>query len=132
MGGSAFSYQDPLCGTSCQYMSGKQTPSLTLRIGLKLSFFTKLLIRGGSGDPETSHSYAVFGLHCWGTSYDTSFLTPFSLCTLNIIVVTSSQQVSLAWCYGICCPSFLSSQPPASRDGWPPFLCLVLPEVSSC
>jgi len=46
------------CGTSCQYMSGKQTPSLspTLRLGLKLSFLIKLIVRDGSGDPETSHS----------------------------------------------------------------------------
>ena len=29
-------------------------------------------------------------------------------------------------------PSFLSSQTPAGRGGWPPFPSLVLPEVSSC
>jgi len=29
-------------------------------------------------------------------------------------------------------PSFLSSQTPAGQAGWPPFLSLVLPEVSSC
>ena len=29
-------------------------------------------------------------------------------------------------------PSFLSSQTPAGRGGWPPFLSLVLLEVSSC
>jgi len=56
MGGRTFSYQAPLCGTSCQFMTGKQTPSLPLRLGLKLSFLIKLIVRDGSGDPETSHS----------------------------------------------------------------------------
>ena len=56
MGGRAFSYQAPLCGTSCEYTSGKQTPSLTLRLCLKLSFLIKLIVRDGSGDSETSHS----------------------------------------------------------------------------
>ena len=56
MGGRAFSYQAPLCGTSCQFGFRKQTPSLPLRSGLKLSFLIKLIVRDGSGDPETSHS----------------------------------------------------------------------------
>ena len=38
------------CGTNCQYMSGKQTPSLTLRFALKLSFLIKLIVRDGSGE----------------------------------------------------------------------------------
>ena len=37
MGGRAFSYQALLCGTSCQFGFRKQTPSLPLRLGLKLS-----------------------------------------------------------------------------------------------
>ena len=41
MGGRAFSYQGPLCGTSCQFGFRKQTPTLPLRLGLKLSFFDK-------------------------------------------------------------------------------------------
>ena len=56
MGGRAFSYQAPLCGTSCQFGFRKQTPSLPLRLSLKLSFLRKLIVRDGSGDPETSHS----------------------------------------------------------------------------
>jgi len=36
MGGRAFSYQAPLCGTSCQFGFRKQTPSLPLRLGLKI------------------------------------------------------------------------------------------------
>jgi len=37
------------CGTGYQYMSGKQTTSVTLRLGLKLSFLIALIL-----DPETS------------------------------------------------------------------------------
>ena len=33
-----------------------RAPSLPLRLGLKLSFLIKLIVRDGSGDPETSHS----------------------------------------------------------------------------
>ena len=32
-GGGAFSYQAPLCGTSCQFGFRKQTPSLPLTLG---------------------------------------------------------------------------------------------------
>ena len=46
-----------------------------LRLGLKLSFLTKLIVGDGSGDPETSHSIDI---DCWGTSHDTPFLTSFS------------------------------------------------------
>ena len=45
-----------LSSESCQEMSGKQTPFPLLRSGLKLSFLIKLIVRDGSGDPETSHS----------------------------------------------------------------------------
>uniref|UniRef100_A0A3Q0RC70 Multiple C2 and transmembrane domain containing 2 n=1 Tax=Amphilophus citrinellus TaxID=61819 RepID=A0A3Q0RC70_AMPCI len=37
----------------------RQTPSLFLRLGLKLSFMIKLIVRAGSGDPEPSLSYAA-------------------------------------------------------------------------
>ena len=47
MGGRAFSYQAPLCGTSCQFGLRKQTPSLPLRLGLKLSFLTKFIVTDG-------------------------------------------------------------------------------------
>ena len=45
--------------------------------------------------------------------------------------VSLFQQVSFEWCYGVYSPSFLSSQTPAGRGGWPPFVSLVLPEVSA-
>jgi len=64
MGGRAFSYQAPLCGTSCQFSFRKQTPCLPLRLGLKISSLIKLIVRDGSGDPETSHSYAAIGPDC--------------------------------------------------------------------
>ena len=38
--------------------------SLPLRLGLKLSFLIKLIVRDGSGDPETCHSLAAIGLDC--------------------------------------------------------------------
>jgi len=44
------------CGTSCQSIFMKQTPSLPLRLGLKHSSLIKLIVRDGPGDPETSHS----------------------------------------------------------------------------
>ena len=68
------------CGTSCQQISGKQTPSQTLRLGLKLSFLTKLIVSSCSGDPETSHSYAAIGQDC-------SLCSLFLSCKNNIIVV---------------------------------------------
>ena len=83
-GGRTFSYQAPLCGASCQFGFRKQTPSLPLRLGLKLSFFTKFIVRGGSGDLETSHSYAAIGLDCWGTSHDAPLLSRFSFLSMFI------------------------------------------------
>jgi len=73
LGGRAFSYQAPLSGTSCHYMSGKQTPSLTLGLGLKLSFVMKFIVKDGSGDPETSHS--CYRPRQLGASSVTPFLT---------------------------------------------------------
>ena len=46
--------------------------------------------------------------------------------------VSLFQKVSFEWCFDVFSPSFLSSQTPAGRGGWPPFLSLFLPEVSSC
>jgi len=84
MGGKAFSYQAPLSETSCQFGFRKQTPSLPLRLGLKLSFLIKHIVSDGSGDPETSHSYAALGLDCWGTSHDAPLLPLLSLLSMYI------------------------------------------------
>ena len=58
------------------------------------------------------------------------------LCTCDIIVVINSCFPvptgifwMVLWCFF---PSFLSSLTPTGRGGWPPFLSLVLPEVSFC
>jgi len=50
------------CGTNYQSGFRKQTHSLPLRLGVKLSLLIKLIVRDGSGDPEASHSYAAVGL----------------------------------------------------------------------
>ena len=49
------------CGTFFQFLSGGRTPSLLLRVGLKLSFLIKLIVRP---------SYAAIGLDCRGISHD--------------------------------------------------------------
>jgi len=82
MGGRAFSYQAPLCGTSSQFGFRRQTPSLPLRLGLGFSFFIKLIVRGGLGDSEILHSYAVIGLDYWGTSHDAPLLILLSLLSM--------------------------------------------------
>jgi len=74
------------------------TISLPVRLGFKLSILTKLIVRDGSGDPETSHSYAAIGPNCWRSSHDAPLLSLLSM------YISPSQQVSLAWCYGACCP----------------------------
>jgi len=71
-------------------MSGKQTPFPLLRLGLKLSFLIKLIVRGGSGEFETSYSYAAICLNCsndfpWCTF--PHFALFFSPCTYDIIVI---------------------------------------------
>jgi len=120
-------------------MSGKQTLFPTLRLSFKLSFLIKLIVRDGSGDPGNP----AIGQDCWGTSYVTPFLNLHSffphlishmtLCTFGIIVVINlCFPVSTGILMVFVVPSFLSSQTPAGRGGWPPFLCLVLSEVSSC
>jgi len=88
MGDRAFSYQAPLCGTSCQFGFRNLTPSLTLRLGLKLSFLIKLIVRDGSGDQYTSLDYAPVDLDCWGTSRDAlSIYTQAALFTLHVHVI---------------------------------------------
>ena len=59
--------------------SGRNWDTLSnFKIRLKLSFLIRLTVRDGSGDPETSHSYAAIGLGCWGTSHDAPVLTLLS------------------------------------------------------
>ena len=98
--------------------------SLPLRLGSKLSFLRKFIVRDGSGDPETSHSYAAIDPDCWRTSHDAPLLTLLSFTLhvhmtllLSLICVSLSQQVSLGWCYGACCFLFLVlSTPCRSRQ----------------
>uniref|UniRef100_A0A3Q3ILL8 Chemokine interleukin-8-like domain-containing protein n=1 Tax=Monopterus albus TaxID=43700 RepID=A0A3Q3ILL8_MONAL len=52
MGGRAFSYQAPLLWNQLPVLVQRQTPSLPLRVDLRLSFLIKLIVRAGSGDPE--------------------------------------------------------------------------------
>jgi len=71
MGGRAFSYQAPPLLN--QMPVWVQEASLLLRLGLKLFFLIKLVVRDCSSDPETSLSYIAIGLDCLGTSYDVRF-----------------------------------------------------------
>lgn len=51
-------------GSSSQFGFKRRTPSILLRLSLKLSFFIKLTVWAGSGDPEPSLSYAARSSHC--------------------------------------------------------------------
>lgn len=69
---------------SSQLRSGKRTLSLLLRLGLKLSFVIKLIVRAGSGNPEPLHhfhsSYPAVDQSAGGSYLDalsTSHLTSF-------------------------------------------------------
>ena len=53
-------------GTSFQFGFGRQTLSLLSRLGLKLSFLLKHIVRAGPGDPESSLSYAAIDVGCRG------------------------------------------------------------------
>ena len=119
---------------------GSRSPLYLLRLGLKPFFFTKSMVRVGSGDPETSHSYAAIGPDCWGSPHDASLLPLLSF-TLHVHItlllslpcVFLSEQVSLVWCFGAFCSLLpvLATPLPVEVDV-PLFLSLVLPEVSSC
>uniref|UniRef100_A0A669B839 Reverse transcriptase domain-containing protein n=1 Tax=Oreochromis niloticus TaxID=8128 RepID=A0A669B839_ORENI len=54
------------CGTSFQFGFGRQILSPLLRLGLKLSFLLKHIVRAGPGDPESSLSYAAIDVGCRG------------------------------------------------------------------
>lgn len=77
-------------GISSQLGSGRQTVSLLLGLGLKLSFLRKHIVRTGSGDSTPSLSYTAIGPDCWGLPMmSTSFsLTLFSL-SLSITLYTT-------------------------------------------
>ena len=105
-------------------MSGRQTPSLTLRLSLKLSFFIKFIVRDGSGGPETSHSWTAIGPDCLCQTFS-SFCSLFpllfpnkTLCTFGIILVINIVCVSFEWCYGVCFTLFLSSQTTGGHPCW--------------
>ena len=87
---------------------------------------TRLLIRYGSGDPETSHSYAAIGLDCWGTSCDAP------LFTLPVVNKSLLWLTCVSPWPGVMVPVFLVLSTPASRGRRPHFLSVVLLEVSSC
>ena len=77
MGGRAFSYQAPLLWNKLPVNVSKfhkQTPFPLVRLGFKLSFLIKLIVRGVSCDSETPHSCAAIGLDHWVTAHDTPFL----------------------------------------------------------
>ena len=70
-------------GTIFQFWSGRQTPSLRLRVGLKLSFLIKLIVRADQAHLGSALSYAAIGLDCRGTSRDalsSSLLLLLSIC----------------------------------------------------
>ena len=126
MGGTAFSYQAPLCGTSCQFGFRKQTRSLPLRLDSKLSFLTQLIVRDGSGDSHTWFSYNATSLDCWGTSHDALLLPLLSLLSMYMWHYCCHQLVFLflsryPWpgVVVLFVPSFLSSQPKTGQDGRP-------------
>ena len=77
------------CGTISQIRSEGQTPSLCLRVGLKLSFLTKLIVRSDLTRLGSALSYAAIGLDCRGTSFDTlssSFSSFPSPCILLLLM----------------------------------------------
>ena len=52
------------CGTISQIRSEGQTPSLCLRVGLKLSSLIKLIVRSDLTHLGSALSYAAIGLDC--------------------------------------------------------------------
>jgi len=103
------SHQAPLCGTSCQFGFRKQTPSLPLRLGLKLSFLIKLIVRDGSDDPETSHSSAAINLDYWRTSCDAPLLTPLSLLSMYLCTYIYIVVINLCFSFSVGIPGLVST-----------------------
>jgi len=76
-------------GTSCQYASRKQTPSLYMKLYLKLVFLIKLMLRDGSD--ETSHCHAAIGLslfYSWRVAHSTHSvkMTYFHLVARRVVM----------------------------------------------
>ena len=70
------------CGTIFQIWSRGQTPCLHLRVGLKLSFLIKLIVRAGQACPGPAPSLCCYRLRLPGDSHDalsSSLLLPLSL-----------------------------------------------------
>ena len=86
MGGRAFSYQAPLLWNQLPAVSRKQTPSLPVRLGYVTPSLTLL-------------------------SFFPLLYPHMTLCTVGIVVIVVFlfQQVSFKWCYGVCCPLFVSN-----------------------
>ena len=95
-------------------------------------FLTKLIVKDGSGDPETSPCYAAIGLDCWVTSHDALLLTLISFTlhvhitlSLSLACVSLSQQVSLVWVMEVIVPFSCPLNPqPIKADGCPPWVWL--------
>ena len=99
-------------------MCGKQTAFTLLRPGLKLSFLIKLIVGDGSGDPETSHSYAAIGPDCWGTSHDAPLSTLHVHVTLLLLLtcVSLSAGISGLVLWSLLSPLFCPLNPSWSRQ----------------
>ena len=125
-----FSYQAPLLWNQLPVYIQKAHTLSTFKIRLK-TFLRKLIVRDGSGDSETFHSYAAIDLDCWGTSDDATLITLLSF-TLHVVInlcfffsADIPGQVLWSWLFPLSCPP----QTPASQGRWPLSLSLVLQEV---
>lgn len=78
-----FSFQAPLCGTIAQFGFRRPTSFLLLRLGLKISFLIKLILRSGSGDPESSISQTAIDPDCWGALTHYAFTHSLHLSAFN-------------------------------------------------
>lgn len=67
---------------------------ISVKLGLNLSFLTMLIVRGGSGDPESSLSYTAIGL--LSVSSLVTFLTYYmvlahnSACSQRLLLTSGS------------------------------------------
>ena len=80
------------CGTNSQFWSVRQTPSLLLRLILKLSFVAKLLVRVAHVTLSYLYSYAAIGLGCWRTSGSISLTllsSPTALQSALFVVISA-------------------------------------------
>ena len=66
-----------------------------------MSFLIKLIVKGGSGDPETSRGYAAIVLDWWVTHDASSSALFYSPCTYDVIVVFNLYSSVLAGILGL-------------------------------